>query len=58
MASLVRWGFCLGFGPVDEEEFLSGSGEGGIEPVDIVGGEHIVGHIALIEIDMRPLTAP
>ena len=47
----------LGLGPVDEIEFLGGAGEGGVEPVDIVGGEHIVRHIALIEIDVRPLSA-
>ena len=46
----------MGLGPVDEEEFFRGAGKGGIEPVDVVGGEHIVCHISLIEIDMGPLT--
>ena len=42
----------LGFGPVDEEEFFRSAGEGGVEPVDVVGGEHVVGHVALVYIDM------
>ena len=28
-----------------------------VEPVDIVGSEHLIGHIALIEVDVRPLSA-
>ena len=51
-----RYDICLGLGPVDEEEFFRGAGKGGIEPVDVVGGEHVVCHITLIEIDMGPLT--
>ena len=47
---LCRW-------PVHEIEFLGGTGEGGIEPVDIVGCEHIIRHIPLIEIHMCPLSA-
>ena len=43
--------------PVHKVELLGGAGEGSIEPVDIVGGEHVVGHIALIQIDVRPLSA-
>ena len=47
----------LGLGPVDEIELFRGSRKGRIEPVDIVGTEHIVRHIALIKIDVRPLSA-
>ena len=43
--------------PIDEEELSGGSGESGVEPVDVVGGKHFVGHIALVYIDVRPLTA-
>lgn len=47
----------LRLGPVDEEKLARGSREGGIEPVDIVWGEHVVGHIALVDIDVGPLPA-
>ena len=46
---LCRW-------PVHEIEFLGGAGEGGVEPMDIVGREHIIHHIALIQIHMCPLS--
>ena len=49
--------FGLGLGPVHEIELLGSTGEGCVEPVDLVGGEHVVGHIALIQIDVRPLSA-
>ena len=42
--------------PVDKKELLRGSRESGIEPMNIVGSEHIVGHIALVEINMCPLS--
>ena len=44
-------------GPVDEEHLFGGPGESGVEPVDVVGREHVVGHVALIDVDMRPLAA-
>lgn len=47
----------LAVAPVDEEEALTGSGEGGIEPVDIIGIEHIIRHVTLIHIHMCPLSA-
>ena len=47
----------LAVAPVDEEEALTGSGEGGIEPVDIIGSKHVVGHISLVDVDMSPLSA-
>ena len=43
--------------PVHEIELLCGAGEGSIEPVDIVGCEHVIRHIPLIQIHMCPLPA-
>ena len=43
--------------PVDQIQLLGGTGEGGVEPVDIIGREHVVRHITLIHINMRPLSA-
>ena len=31
--------------------------EGGIQPVDVVGREHVVGHVALVYIYVCPLSA-
>lgn len=49
--------FRLRLGPVHEKEFLCGTREGCVEPVDIVGREHVVGHVALVNIYVRPLSA-
>lgn len=43
--------------PVDQIQLLGGTGEGGVEPVDIIGREHVVRHVTLIHINMRPLSA-
>mgnify|MGYP004419271719 CR=1 FL=1 len=43
--------------PINEEEFLRSARESCVEPVDIVGREHFVGHIALVYVDVRPLSA-
>ena len=43
--------------PIDEEELFGGSCESGVEPVDVVGGKHFVGHVTLVHIYVRPLTA-
>ena len=48
--------FYLRLGPVNQEEFFGGAGEGGVEPVDIVGGKHIIGHVTLVYVNVRPLT--
>ena len=50
--------FRLRLGPVDEKEFLCGTREGCVEPVDIVGREHVVGHVALVNIYVCPLSRP
>ncbi len=46
----------LRFWPVDQIELLGGTCKGGIEPVQIVGREHVVSHITLVDIDMCPLS--
>ncbi len=48
---------CLSLRPIDEKEFFRSPGERRIKPVDIVGSEHLVCHISLIHIYMRPLPA-
>ena len=42
--------------PIHEEELFGGSCESGVEPVDVVGGKHFVGHVALVQIDVRQFT--
>lgn len=49
--------FRLRLRPVDEIKFLCSTREGCIEPMDIVGREHVVGHVALVNIYVRPLSA-
>ena len=49
-AQLFAW-------PIDEIKMTGGTREGGIEPVEIVGIDHIVGHVALVDIDICPLSA-
>ena len=34
--------------PIDEEELFGGSGESSVEPVDVVGRQHFIGHIPLV----------
>lgn len=48
---------CLGLRPVHEEQLFGSTGKGGVKPVDIVRREHIVGHVALVNIYVRPLAA-
>ena len=43
--------------PIDQIQLFRGTGEGSIEPVDVVGRKHVVRHIPLIHINMRPLSA-
>ena len=43
--------------PVDKIKMLCGTGKGGVDPVDVVGREHLIGHVALVEIDVCPLPA-
>ena len=38
--------------PVHHIDFFLASRYGGVEPMDIVGSEHIVGHVALVDIHM------
>ena len=40
LLSLAKSFFDLSHGPVHEEELIGGAGEGGIEPVDVVGELH------------------
>ena len=47
----------LSLGPVDEKQFVGGSCEGGVQPVDVVGREHVVGHVALVYIYVCPLSS-
>ena len=53
----VCWFAGLLLGPVDQKQLVSGTREGCIEPVNIVGSKHIIGHISLVHIYMRPLSA-
>ena len=48
--------FYLRLRPIHQEQLFRSTSKSGIKPVDIIGREHLVGHIPLIEIDMRPLT--
>ena len=47
----------LRFRPINQKKALCGTREGSIEPVQVVGSEHVVSHVTLVDIDMRPLTA-
>lgn len=33
-----------------------GSGEGGVEPVQVIGSHHLIGHVTLVNVDISPLT--
>ena len=48
---------CLRLGPVDEKQALGGAREGRVQPVDVVRSEHVVGHVALVYVHVRPLSA-
>ena len=45
------------FGPVDEEDPLRGSGDGGVEPAEVVGREEFWSHVALVNEHVGPLSA-
>ena len=45
------------FRPVYEVKMVGGAGESGVKPVDIVGVEHLLCHLSLIDIHMFPLSA-
>ena len=45
----------LRFRPIDQIQTLGGAGESGVQPMHIIGRKHVVGHVSLIQIDMRPL---
>src|SRR5574344_875082 len=49
--------FYLRLRPIDQKEFFGCTRECGVKPMYIVGVEHFVGHITLIKIDVRPLSA-
>ena len=49
--------FHLCFGPVDKVEMFGGTSEGGVKPMDVIGCEHLVCHVSLVEVDVCPLSA-
>ena len=42
---------------VEEIDFVRGASQSGIDPTEVVAVNHIVGQIALLDEDHRPLTA-
>ena len=44
-------------GPVDEIDLPSCAGDGGVEPAEVVGREHVLGDVPLVDIDVLPLSA-
>ena len=44
-------------GPVDEEDLLGGTGDGRVEPAEVVGRKHVLGDVALVDVDVLPLSA-
>lgn len=55
----IRWFLfhTLLLAPVHEIDGAGGTGDGGVEPAEVVGTKHVVGHEALIDEDVGPLTS-